>query len=44
MSRVAQRDPEVADRVRRTGLFLAYVVLTLFLSSTALVLYRWWSR
>lgn len=44
MSRVAERDPELQDRVRRTGLFLAYVVATLFFSSTAFVLWRWWTR
>lgn len=44
MSRVAELDPEVQDRIRRTGLFLAYVVATLFFSSTAFVLCRWCAR
>jgi len=41
---IAERDPEVQAAVRRTGLFLVAVVLTLFTSSTAFILWRWHTR
>jgi hypothetical protein len=44
VSHVVDRAPEVQERIRRTGLFLACVVATLFWVSTAFVLWRWYTR
>ena len=44
MRTVADRDPELQARIRRTGLFLAYIAASLFFSSTAFILWRWWHR
>lgn len=39
-----ERPPELQERIRRTGLFLAYVSLTLFFASTGFILWRWYNR
>lgn len=41
---VNERSPELQARIVRTGLFFAYVVLTLFASSTGFILWRWYTR
>lgn len=42
--KVAERTPELQRRIQRTGLFLAYVALTLFFLSSGFMLWRWYHR
>lgn len=39
---VAERDPALAARIRRTGLMLAGIASALFLLSLGIILLRWW--
>ena len=41
---VADRDPRMAERIRKTGIFLATASLCLFLASSGFILLRWWTR
>ena len=41
---VARRAPELQDRIRKTGLFLALVSFTLFSMSVGFVVFKWWTR
>ena len=41
---VADRDPAQQEGVRRTGLFLLAVIVTLFTSSMGFMLWRWYTR
>lgn len=42
--RVADRPPDLQDRIRRTGLFIAYVAISLFFLATGFILFRWYQR
>lgn len=42
--KVHERSPELQARIVKTGLFIAYVALTLFFTSTGFILWRWYVR
>ena len=42
--KVHERPPELQERIKRTGLFIAYIALSLFFMTTGLILWRWYRR